>query len=198
MLQDPQTHEIRYVGQTRSGLDRRLYIHCYRSPSRKNNRTAYVYKWIDTLLRKGLKPYITELQALPVDHLNNAEIYWIAYFKGTGCRLTNTQSGGNGGWEHMKGKPSAFKGKTVTPEARALISSKLKGRKLPEQTRRKMSVARQRDREKISEKTKQAWRDGKYVGAPRPALRLDPITCPDCGRVCRGQLGLGNHRRAHN
>lgn len=86
-LLDPTTYVIRYVGATSKSLEERLKGHMKKSPiSHKTN-------WIKSL---NVKPIIELLQEIPEDYWQQAEIYWIAYFKSIGCNLTNTTTGGEG------------------------------------------------------------------------------------------------------
>ena len=90
----PETGELRYIGQTRKSLNKRLKNHLGHSKNIKTNR--WVCSWIRKLLRFGLIPriqYIQEYKFITNQDLNNAEIYWIKYFREQGCRLVNVTNG---------------------------------------------------------------------------------------------------------
>ena len=73
-LRDPRTNEIRYVGQSSTGLHRPKQHAKYKGPARSAKE-----KWVAKLLRLCLVPEIVILQVLEgPDELNSAEIFWIA------------------------------------------------------------------------------------------------------------------------
>lgn len=89
-LSHPVTGEIKYVGKTTDTLSRRLAGHIYDSTRRFKNKT---YRWIQELMKAGLRPVITLLEEVGTDWE-----YWegwhIAMFKAWGFELTNTSAGG--------------------------------------------------------------------------------------------------------
>lgn len=89
-LTDPLTGETRYVGQTRRPLHKRYQGHL------TEPNDTYKCRWLKQLLKLGLKPGITQLFEC-FDHktLDDAEIYFIQFFKDRGHRLTNHTTGGN-------------------------------------------------------------------------------------------------------
>lgn len=88
-LADPDTHEVRYVGQTKLPVEERLRQHI--RAARCRTRDRYVYDWIRSL---SAPPTIVILERDPPGGLNEAERAWIAYLRGMGCRLTNLTDGG--------------------------------------------------------------------------------------------------------
>ncbi len=137
--------ELRYVGKTVGVLTKRLIKHLSPTelvaPTHKNN-------WIKQLLRYGAKPQIRRILALPppatLDDLDCAEIYWIAFFRAQGCRLTNGTNGGDGmrATSETKEKMSeSAKLYWASPEHRAAQSIKRKGSVTSAETRYKQSVA---------------------------------------------------------
>ena len=104
-LKNPKTQEIRYIGRSSSGM-KRPYEHL-----RPHQLTKKTHKssWIKSLLSKDLTPEVVVLQSF-VKHeslnktLNEAEIYWMAYYKDNGHRLTNHTRGGKGilGYRHSE------------------------------------------------------------------------------------------------
>lgn len=91
-LLDPDTLEIRYVGQT-VNLERRHKEHGARSNLKANNHKN---KWILSLLSRGLFPACIALERIPECDSDSAEQRWIKELKGMGARLTNATEGGNG------------------------------------------------------------------------------------------------------
>jgi hypothetical protein len=92
-LQDPFTHEIRYVGKSTTGLTRpKQHFSKYHL-----KRKQYVYSWIKYCFKNGKKPEIVIIQQFNnPDFLFEAEKYWIKYYKSIGCKLTNLTEGGEG------------------------------------------------------------------------------------------------------
>lgn len=105
-LQDPITFEIRYIGKSMSGLDRP------KSHNNLNQLQAKSYKnnWVKSLISNGYKPIIKIIQYIinPIE-LDEAEIYWISYFKNLGCPLTNSTLGGKGRFGFKLSKESKQK-----------------------------------------------------------------------------------------
>src|SRR5271166_5229392 len=87
-LSDPNTGEIRYVGQTSVGLARRLYIHQHK---RSN---THVSAWIHSLNRP---PLIEEIDSGDETEWPQLERYWIWWYRANGYNLTNHADGGEGG-----------------------------------------------------------------------------------------------------
>lgn len=140
-LSDPRTSEMRYIGQTTHKLEYRLKSHCKTPQKEKTHKTW----WIRQLRKIGLKPKIHLLQILPdKTSLNLAEIYWIAHFKMLGCDLTNIAPGGEGRHgpfsDETKRKMSdAHKGKTLSDETKLKMS--LAKQNMSDETKRKISIA---------------------------------------------------------
>lgn len=72
-------------------------------PSYLNRDRTHKGYWIRQLLRDGL---MYEVEVLEVharaEDLPEAEMFWIAYFRSVGCRLTNMTAGGDGTWGTKK------------------------------------------------------------------------------------------------
>lgn len=148
-LSDPISGEIRYVGKTARDLERRLNQHL------AEKRFAHKRCWIESLLRKGLKPQIETLEIIENSDdkdWQEVERFWIAYLRFIGCSLTNADSGGLGGKclsAETRFKISlANRGSVRTPEARAKMSAIKKGQTSPRkgvilssETRKKIGLA---------------------------------------------------------
>ena len=135
-LFDPFTKELRYVGKTEGTLKKRLREHISTARTLKTN--DHRKQWILSVLKKGDKPEIGELEELfSHEELVEAEEFWIAYYKSVGCRLVNATGGGEGakGYRHSpevrrqmsdakKAHPSRhMKGKKHSIETRLAVSS---------------------------------------------------------------------------
>lgn len=141
-LSDPRTNEIRYVGKTIMHHAARLKCHIYQ----KKDSGTYRTNWIQSLFKEGLKPIMEPLEVIENSNdedWQEVERFWISYLKFLGCRLTNGDSGGNGG-------------KRIPPEVRQRISDSMKlikpkgqpvaptcwlGRKHTEESKAKMSAS---------------------------------------------------------
>lgn len=99
-LCDPDTGEIRYIGKSKNSMKRfkeHLSDISLRDNHRKNN-------WIKSLMKRGKIPNVKIIQKIDRDNqLNQAEIYWIKYFKKHGYNLTNMTDGGDGGYTGGEG-----------------------------------------------------------------------------------------------
>ena len=151
-LTDPETQALRYVGQTRRSLPKRLRDHINdRGRCRRTN-------WIKSLKTRGLKPDIFEIDSVPDDCANDTEKLWIGYYRYASANLTNGTEGGEGSRNPtpetrakmsaaQRGRPSPNLGKKASDETRAKLSAALRGnhrtlgKKLSIEHRSKLSVA---------------------------------------------------------
>jgi hypothetical protein len=139
-LCDPRNGELRYVGVATNPKNR-LSSHL----SIRHNDKTYRANWLRSLRAAGAAPEQFEIERVSDDDWSECERFWIAYFRGLGCRLTNRTAGGEGGLH-----PSA--------ETRAALSAAAKKRSTyphwlltPEvQTRRIASLKTPEFRQKIS------------------------------------------------
>lgn len=95
VLTDPRTHDVRYVGVTKRTLSRRLRGHVTEARN-SSSKVSHRLNWIRQLKRLGQEPVISHLQDVNDDAWQDAERYWISYFKSVGCDLVNGDSGGTG------------------------------------------------------------------------------------------------------
>lgn len=88
-LIDPISKKIRYVGQTVNPSNR-YRNHIYEA--KKNNRN-HKERWIIQLLRKNETPIMDVVweEVMSVEDANSFETYMIAFYKGLGCDLTNSE-----------------------------------------------------------------------------------------------------------
>lgn len=95
-LIDPITKELKYIGQTIQGF-RRIGDHYYQC-SKKSKIGKYLsncQKWIIELDRKGLVFDIIYLEYFDFpEQLDEAEKFWISYYRSLGCILLNHLNGG--------------------------------------------------------------------------------------------------------
>ena len=91
-LSDPETLNVRYVGVTSHSLSNRLSGHIH------DAKTKFSHKcnWIKSLLAKGLKPLIQELESCTESEWEDLEIYWIEQFRQWNFHLVNADKGGKG------------------------------------------------------------------------------------------------------
>lgn len=89
-LTDPRTSAVRYIGKSVRPHER-LANHCNERADTWRNR------WIQKLLREGVKPGLVILEELPSSaDWKAAERRWIAAAPEHGWHLTNSTSGGDG------------------------------------------------------------------------------------------------------
>lgn len=118
-LNDPETGECRYIGQTVMAPKLRFYA--YRREA-KAGSTTYVSNWWRSLPKEPIMNVIGEV--LTREMANYAEVMLIEQCKAEGVRLTNTRAGGMAGElaDETKQKiSSAMKGKPKSPEHRAKL-----------------------------------------------------------------------------
>lgn len=134
-LHDPETGELRYIGQTITTVKARLAKHVTPSQLKKH---SYLARWLLGLVKRGQSPTWSVLaEALDQEELDRLEIEYIASAREGKVRLVNLSDGGGGraGWvvppevrEKLRqsnlGKPHP----KHTPEWKALMSEKMKGR----------------------------------------------------------------------
>jgi group I intron endonuclease len=126
----PVNNEIFYVGKSIQGFKRANNIFAHKCHCRNT---------INLLKRLGYRPIIKILQFfddnLSLKDLNEAEKYWISYFRSINCKLTNLTDGGEGS-----------KGYKHTIEARKIMSmkaSRSKGFKGHKHTKESLEKQRQ-------------------------------------------------------
>jgi group I intron endonuclease len=130
-LVDPRTGDVRYVGAS-VDIKRRLREHMQRS----KHLDSHSARWIRQLLDEGLRPSVWQL-AIVEDGWQEIERYWINVFRGL-FRLTNIMDGGQG----------ASAGVPKSAETRAKMSASASrwqtGRKIPAESRERMSVGQKK------------------------------------------------------
>lgn len=99
-LSDPNTGELRYVGQTRNVLRDRVRRHIYDAVHQI--KKTHCTQWLLSL--GGAKPWVAVLDVVPACELNRVEHEWITRMRREGCRLTNSKDGAFGG--HVSRYPS--------------------------------------------------------------------------------------------
>ena len=90
-LLSSENNIIRYVGQTKNTLDKRLNEHIY--IALKYNGKTHKDNWIRKVYSDGFIVNIICLEEVNEKNINEREIYWITQFD----NLTNTAEGGVGG-----------------------------------------------------------------------------------------------------
>jgi hypothetical protein len=93
-LVDPRNQQLRYVGKTSCSLASRLRQHINDAARAKVNLKRFA--WLNELRAAGLKPEIFELETVVGAGWQDAERYWISYFKFVGANLCNATEGGDG------------------------------------------------------------------------------------------------------
>lgn len=129
ILVDPRDGQVRYVGKF-NDPQLRLRAHV----SRCNMSSSHLYNWISVLKRLLLRPQLFIVEHAPKTQWQDRERYWIAFFRSQGADLTNTVEGGIA--------------PEITLETRKKMSAARmgkaphnKGKKTPQETREKQSIA---------------------------------------------------------
>jgi hypothetical protein len=127
-LADPFTGHLRYIGKTATTFRRRFDAHL--GDARRGVRRPCA-DWIGALLRKGSQPEMFEIEACPPGYdWEEAEQFWIAYFRSIGCNLLNLAIGGGGalGWQ-------------APPDTKKRMSAARMGKRMSEETKQKIGAA---------------------------------------------------------
>lgn len=149
-LASSEDGKLRYVGQTRQSLKKRLAHHLY--DARKLSK-IHKSNWINSVIAKGFEVVIFVIEENAV--WAESEIQWIKHYRNQGVDLVNSTNGGEGtlGYVHdeewrrkkseaMKGRPSPNKGIKLSEETRLKISLANKNRPPPSQeTKDKLRAA---------------------------------------------------------
>lgn len=96
VLKCPISNEVKYVGQTRSKLSKRLQGHIWES---KKDKKKYSHKdnWISKLSKLELRPIIEKIEELSIEcdlsYVLEREKYWILKYRNSG-NIVNATDGG--------------------------------------------------------------------------------------------------------
>jgi hypothetical protein len=142
-LSDPRTSEVKYIGQT-SRVDLNRPRQHAKSSSLSRERNLHKKFWIMELKKQGLMYDIDILERTSgKEALNEAEVFWISYFRFIGAKLTNLSEGGigerplNGRSLELRNKVSRSLGGTaIQDELGNIYQSK-------NEAARKLNIARQ-------------------------------------------------------
>ena len=84
ILRCPISSEIRYVGQTRTSITKRLGGHIYEATNRRKNKLNHKDNWVLKLLKMGHRPIIEILEShkdVELNYILEREKYWIKNLK---------------------------------------------------------------------------------------------------------------------
>lgn len=128
-LCDPRTKELKYIGLSTCGF-KRMFGH-YKDCTSKNKqgRFSLVKNWIKSLKHQKMifEPIYLEYFETDGPHVDEAEMFWISYFKMIGANLLNHDNGGRvnylrfTSYENKRKLSNACKKANGTPEKRELF-----------------------------------------------------------------------------
>jgi len=98
VLIDPRDGHARYVGKTKLDIQKRLLGHL--SDARRDRKNIARFIWIKRLVALSLLPEIDLLEIVDDCNWQEAEQFWIAFLRGSGCDLLNATAGGDGIHNH--------------------------------------------------------------------------------------------------
>lgn len=106
-LKEPDTGEIRYVGQSENPQDR-FRRHC------GTKEKCHRGNWIRALKKSGQKPILEIVDEAPYEFRGPVEAAYVQFFREQGCNLVNGTPGGDG---CGAGEAHPSFGRKHTPEA---------------------------------------------------------------------------------
>ncbi len=119
-LIDPQTKEIRYIGQTRHP-EKRLNQHL------KEKGNYYKTNWVKSVLSKGLTPIFEVFLCTSRENINQEEQSWIRFYFEQGCKLVNTSFAFTYNDELVRGSSTYFGVCKINRGSRFLAYIELQG-----------------------------------------------------------------------
>ena len=129
-LCDPISQQLRYVGKT-INIERRLREHLL------NKRRNHLTCWLWSLVKQDRQPEIFIIEETDKNEWQEAEQFWISYFKFIGADLVNGSRGGLGG--SNKGHQFSIEGRA---RINAATSAACKGKSLSAEHREKLRLAK--------------------------------------------------------
>lgn len=148
-LLDPDTNELRYIGQTLQGFRRirEHYNHCEKRTT-LTKKLTYSQNWIKSLKKQDKIFKVIYLEYCDNSNkLNELEIFYINYFKSLNCKLTNIVSGGSQkrSKEHSQltknGMNNPITKERMKNRRKAIHTNK--GRKFSQEFKNKISLAQE-------------------------------------------------------
>jgi hypothetical protein len=169
-LKCPRTLNVRYIGFTRCGIERRLLWHICEA---RRGGSFPRCRWIRKLLAAGTVPIVEILEIVTAETWQARERYWIAEFGGPGKpgKLLNCTLGGEASMltPAIAAKvASSNRGKKLSVEHKKKIGDFFRGKKLPVEHCAKVSAAKRgkkfsaAHREALAVAQRNAWSGGKY------------------------------------
>lgn len=95
-LADPETRELRYIGQTKAHPFRRLSYHMNNAKSLPHYQKTPVGKWLKTLIDEDKTPTVLMGEYAPIKRLDELEIFHIRLAREK-YNLLNVEAGGKTG-----------------------------------------------------------------------------------------------------
>lgn len=139
-LRDPISWDVRYIGKS-GNPRRRLLGHLYDS----YRHTHHTARWVQKLIRQGLRPFLEIIDAGRGSGENAAERAWIAEYRRRGVNITNATDGGEGvprlSPEAVAKMVAAKRGQPRPQAAIEAQRKKMIGHPVSEETRKKIRLA---------------------------------------------------------
>lgn len=168
---DPRDGSIRYVGRTSGPLKKRLGKHYYKATDGTHRGN-----WFVSIHAAGTKPDAFVLEEVDAVDVNEAESFWIAYFRSVGADLVNSTSGGDGS---VLANATSFRaGKAISREMieKGLATKRTRAyirEPISDATREKLAAAKRgKTRGPMPEATKQKIA-ASQIGVPKKPLSME-------------------------
>lgn len=184
VLKCPYTEQVKYVGQTITGLTR---IHSHWKDFRVNQagKLTLVKSWIKSLKKENKKFLVEYIDyATSREELNQKEIYWIKYYVNSGINLLNHTEGGNsyGSCRYTEEQKQIISIRTKeamqNPEIRQKFLTGLKRRQVPKNYKPR------------SDETKKIHANSEYVKSKRIKIQDNNGIFYESLKDCAIKLGV--------
>ena len=133
VLRCPVSNEVRYVGQTKMSLTKRLSGHIYDATKRNKKKLNHKDNWILKLLSIGKRPIIESLESyndVELKFVLEREMFWISSLKKE-FNLLNSTDGGefsiNNVITDMSGDKNPMYGKNHSEYTKSIMRNKKLG-----------------------------------------------------------------------
>jgi hypothetical protein len=165
-LIDPRSGEVRYIGKSSCGLKRPKHHWTHKSLRESSD---HCHNWVRSVLKQRSTPEVEVLEEACAELLNEAEVFWIGYFKMIGANLTNQTPGGDG-WSGPV--PLEIRAKISATRRRGNYVSWTKLHGHSEETRKKIGEAGRRRKHSLETRMKMSHARKGHLVSPETRAKI--------------------------